>query len=126
MESNVLKACGLDVHQASVTACIIRQGLQRQVKTFGTTTIELLSLKLWLQQHEITHIAMESTGVFGSLCSMYSVRIFPLYLPMPDTSKMFREEKQMLRIVSGFVNYLEPDYYNLVLFPLSVFENYEI
>ena len=64
MENDVIKACGLDVHQASVTACIMRQGIERQIKTFGTTTIELLSLKSWLQQQEITHIAMESTGVY--------------------------------------------------------------
>jgi transposase len=64
MRNDVIKACGLDVHQASVTACIMRQGIERQIKTFGTTTSELLSLKAWLQQHEITHVAMESTGVF--------------------------------------------------------------
>ena len=64
MESTVIKACGLDVHQASVTGCVMRQGIQRQIKTFGTTTSELLSLKGWLQEHEITHVAMESTGIF--------------------------------------------------------------
>lgn len=62
MENVVLKACGLDVHQASVTGCIMGQGIERQIKTFGTTTAELLNLKSWLHSHEITHVAMESTG----------------------------------------------------------------
>jgi len=64
MRNDVVKACALEVHQASVTACIVRQGIERQIKTFGTTTVELLSLKAWMQHHEVSHIAMESTGVF--------------------------------------------------------------
>jgi transposase len=64
MRNDVIKACGLDVHQASVTACIMRQGVERQIKTFGATTVELLSLKSWLQQQDITHVALESTGVY--------------------------------------------------------------
>jgi transposase len=64
MDNIIIKGCGLDVHQASITACIMRQGMQRQVMTFGTTTTALLSLKHWLMDHQITHIAMESTGVY--------------------------------------------------------------
>lgn len=58
------KGCGLDVHQATVVACIQRQGYEKQIRTFGTTTEELESLKQWLKEEKITHIAMESTGVF--------------------------------------------------------------
>lgn len=64
MENIIMKACGIDVHQASVTACILRQGLQRQIKTFGTTTTELTSLKDWLEENDISHVAMESTGIY--------------------------------------------------------------
>jgi transposase len=64
METLVQRACGLDVHQASITACIMRQGIERQIKTFGTMTSELLELKQWLKENQITHIAMESTGVY--------------------------------------------------------------
>ena len=59
-----MKACGLDVHQASVVACIQRQGIEKQIKTFGTTTQELISLKQWLKDNDIDHIAMESTGIY--------------------------------------------------------------
>ncbi len=64
MEELIIKGCGLDVHQATVVACIQRQGYDKQIHTFGTTTEELESLKAWLKKEEITHIAMESTGVF--------------------------------------------------------------
>lgn len=42
----------------------MRQGIERQIKTFGTTTPQLLELKGWLKDNHITHIAMESTGVY--------------------------------------------------------------
>jgi transposase len=60
--------CGLDVHQATVVACARRpaaSGRRRgEVKTFGTTTDELLRLATWLTERDVTHVAMESTGVF--------------------------------------------------------------
>jgi len=64
METIVQRACGLDVHQASITACIMRQKIEKQIETFGTTTIELDRLREWLHEHKITHVAMESTGVY--------------------------------------------------------------
>ena len=55
--------CGLDVHKKSVVACVLTpQG--RQTKTFGTATKELLLLADWLREQEVTHVAMESTGVY--------------------------------------------------------------
>jgi transposase len=36
---------------------------RRFVRTFGTMTTELLALADWLNLHEVTHVAMESTGV---------------------------------------------------------------
>ena len=62
MEAIVQRCCGLDVHQRSITACIMRQGYPRQVRPFETTTRALLTLKDWLIQEHITHLAMESTG----------------------------------------------------------------
>ena len=63
-EHFIIRGCGLDIHQASITGCILRQGYPRQVKTFGTMTSELIQLKRWLQSESITHVAMESTGVY--------------------------------------------------------------
>jgi transposase len=64
METLVTKGCGLDVHQAKVVACIQRQGFEKIIRTFGTTNEELEALKNLLREQGITHIAMESTGVF--------------------------------------------------------------
>lgn len=55
---------GLDVHKKTVVACR-REGKQRQeLKSFGTTTPELLELVDWLLEWECTHVAMESTGEY--------------------------------------------------------------
>lgn len=65
----ILKSCaGLDVHQETVVACILYGPLEgkpvKEIKTFGTTTPELLSLSDWLESFECTHVAMESTSVY--------------------------------------------------------------
>ena len=64
MKDIIQKSCGLDVHQAIIVSCIQRQGYQKQIRTYGTTTQELDLLKRWLKEEDITHIAMESTGIF--------------------------------------------------------------
>src|SRR5437867_1266244 len=61
------KCAGLDVHKESVVACArIGTGpkIAREVKTFGTTTRDLLALSDWLTAQGCTHVAMESTGVY--------------------------------------------------------------
>lgn len=62
------RCAGLDVHKRTVVACrlILGPGAQtlRAVRTFGTTTRELLALADWLAEEAITHVAMESTGSF--------------------------------------------------------------
>jgi transposase len=55
------RCAGLDVHKKTVTACR-RNDKEQEVKTFGTTTPDLLELVDWLLEWECTHVAMESTG----------------------------------------------------------------
>ena len=61
------RCCGLDIHKKTVVACVLlskQDGTsQRFVRTFGTMTADLLTLGDWLNFHEVTHVAMESTGV---------------------------------------------------------------
>ncbi|HHW27759.1 MAG TPA: IS110 family transposase [Firmicutes bacterium] len=68
MEAIIERCAGLDVHQESVVACAICGSLDRRptitVAAYGTTTAELLALVDWLEALEITHVAMESTGVY--------------------------------------------------------------
>ena len=64
MDIIVDKGCGLDVHKGTVVACIMGTGIKKEVKTYTTMTNDLLRLKGWLQENGITHVAMESTGVY--------------------------------------------------------------
>src|SRR6267154_2662423 len=57
--------CGLDVHKKGVTACVLwASGRRRQTRAFGTFTRELLELGDWRRACGVTHVAMESTGVY--------------------------------------------------------------
>jgi transposase len=68
MERLIERCSGLDVHRDTVAACVRVPGAHGQrdqhVRTFGTTTAELLVLRDWLEAHGVTHVAMESTGVY--------------------------------------------------------------
>ena len=68
MQRVVEQCCGLDVHKRSVAACVRITSADGQreehVQTFGTTTKEVLALRDWLEAYGVTHVAMESTGVF--------------------------------------------------------------
>jgi transposase len=66
---DMLYACcaGLDVHRDTVVACVRRQTDGRasaEVRTFGTKTGELLDLSEWLTELQVTHVAMEATGIY--------------------------------------------------------------
>jgi len=62
------RVCGLDVHKSVVVAClrILSAGgrVRTETRRFGTMTKDLLALLDWLKQAQVTHVAMESTGVF--------------------------------------------------------------
>jgi transposase len=61
------RCCGLDVHKQTIVACIITPGGRlphKDVRTFGTMTADLLELADWLTDCQVTHVAMESTGVY--------------------------------------------------------------
>jgi len=68
MDRWIERCCGLDVHKETVAACVRVPGAKgrrtQEVRTFGTTTPDLLALQDWLAAHQVTHVAMESTGVF--------------------------------------------------------------
>jgi transposase len=67
MEVLYPRCAGLDVHEEFVVACArIAEGrtVQRELAEFGTSTRELLRLQEWLLERQVTHVAMESTGVY--------------------------------------------------------------
>jgi transposase len=69
MEVIVERPAALDVHNASVTACVRAPGDGRRrrvehVAEFQTTVQGLLALRDWLEAHEVEQVAMEATGVY--------------------------------------------------------------
>jgi len=60
--------CGLDVHKKGITACVLWAGAKgksrKEKRSFGTFTHDLLRLADWLAECGVTHVAMESTGVY--------------------------------------------------------------
>lgn len=75
MESIIPRCCGIDVHKAQLTACV-RLTAEGQVvelvESFGTTTPDLLALRDYLAAQGVTHVAMESTGVYWK-CLYYAL-----------------------------------------------------
>jgi transposase len=68
MEVILKRCCGLDVHKKTIAACRRILGpngkLEQEIRTFGTMTADILALADWLREGQVTHVAMESTGVF--------------------------------------------------------------
>jgi len=62
------RCCGLDIHKKLVVACLITPGPKgapcKAVRTFGTMTSDLVALSDWLEEQGVSHVAMESTGVY--------------------------------------------------------------
>jgi transposase len=67
MQTLFQRVAGLDIHKKTVVACVwitdSRGQATNVVRTFGTMTDDLLALFDWLKENEVTHVAMESTGV---------------------------------------------------------------
>ncbi|HEV8180393.1 MAG TPA: IS110 family transposase [Gaiellaceae bacterium] len=68
MEQLYERCCALDVHKATVSACVRvpdRSGARRELKArFSTMTSDLLALRDWLVGLGVTRVAMEATGVY--------------------------------------------------------------
>jgi transposase len=65
MKVEYICCAGLDVHKRIVVACVLKGALGEEVsevKSFGTTTPELMEMIEWLKSRGATHLAMEATG----------------------------------------------------------------
>ncbi len=62
------RCAGLDVHKKTVVACLMLTAASgkviREVRTFASTTAGLLALAAWLTSQQVSHVAMESTGIY--------------------------------------------------------------
>ncbi len=89
------RCAGLDVHQATVVATVRvsaeRGGRRVVTQTFGTMTADLLTLRDWLQAFGVTHVALESTGVYWK----------PVYYVLEDAFVLLLINMQELKHVPG-------------------------
>jgi len=86
---------GVDVHKKSVTVCVLIPGkkgrVRRIVRSFGTTTKALLEMRAWLLSLGVTHVAMESTGVYWK----------PVYNILSDELEAWVVNAQHIKQVPG-------------------------
>lgn len=68
MEVLLTNVAGMDVHQKEIVVCVLSGtedgSLQKEINTFSTLTKSLYELLEWLEERQVTHIAMESTGIY--------------------------------------------------------------
>jgi transposase len=68
VETLYKRCAGLDVHSETIVACVLfgesDTDMEKEIETFPTLTKDLFRLLKWLEDKEVTHIAMESTGVY--------------------------------------------------------------
>src|SRR3954468_6758316 len=66
MDAIIERCAGLDVHQA--TACVLIGEADRkprkEIRTFSTLTRDLEAMRDWLKELGVTHVGMESTGIY--------------------------------------------------------------
>lgn len=63
-EQIVERGCGIDIHKKIIVCTIKGTGIKEATRTFDTFTESIESLRGWLLENKITHVAMESTGVY--------------------------------------------------------------
>jgi len=95
MDGLIERCAGLDIHQAMIVATVRvpddAGGRRVVTHTFETMTVELLALREWLQAFGVTHVAMESTGVYWK----------PIYYLLEDGFTLLLVNMQHLKQVPG-------------------------
>ena len=86
---------GLDVHQKTVVAGVMltqpNGKVDKSIRTFATTTEALLALADWLASLQVSHVAMESTGVFWQ----------PIYTVLEDQFEVLLANAQEIKALPG-------------------------
>jgi transposase len=89
------RGSGLDVHMKTVVACVmITQAngrVDKSIRTFATTTAALLALAEWREGLQVTHVAMESTGVFWR----------PIYTVLEDQFELLLANAHKIKALPG-------------------------
>jgi transposase len=110
MEVVHARCCGLDVHKKSISACVMireKGKVEKLERRFGTFTSELEDLAEWLEQHAVTHVVMESTGVYWKPVWNVMEGRFELMLVNPQLVKSLRGQKYDRRDASHLADLLQ-------------------
>jgi transposase len=110
MEVIHARCCGIDVHQASLAVCVsIKEEVQGKKYKLrcGTSTAELLRLTDWLREHQVTHVAMEATGVYWKPVWHVLEGQFELLLANPTQVKALRGRKTDLKDGERIADFLQ-------------------
>ena len=95
MDTLIERCAGIDVHQRTMVVTVrlpaADGGRAVITQTFATMTADLLGLREWLAAHRVTHVAMESTGVYWR----------PLYYLLEDGFTVLLINMQHLTHVPG-------------------------
>jgi transposase len=95
MEAIVERCAGIDIGQATVAVTVLvgsaNQHTQKITRTFRTVTRELLELREWLRSEQVTHIGMESTGIYWK----------PVYALLEDAFEMIVANATRIKNVPG-------------------------
>lgn len=90
------RCCGLDVHKATISACVLvfKNGESEvRHRQFATHVADLIRLRVWLKSQKVTHVAMESTGVYWKPVWNELHKHFPLMVVNPLWVKQRRGHK---------------------------------
>lgn len=104
------RCCGLDIAKKSLTACLIAPGAdglpQKEIRSFGTMTDDLVSLADWLARAEVSHVAMESTGVYWKPVWNILEEGFELILANPQHIKPLKGKKTDIKDCEWVADFL--------------------
>jgi transposase len=95
MEAIVERCAGIDIGQATVVVTVLvgaaHQRPRKTTRTFRTITRELLELREWLRAEQVTHVGMESTGIYWK----------PVYALLEDAFEMIVGNATRIKNVPG-------------------------
>jgi len=129
MEVLYPRCCGLDVHKSSIAACALlrEQGrIRTERRRFTKMTQDLESLAAWLQQLQVTHVAIESTGVYWKPIWNVLEGHFSMVLANAQHVRTCMDERPMRRTVSGLRSCCSMGFYEAATFRRRSFETCEI
>lgn len=91
------RCCGIDVHKATVVACVIvtneEGAVKKETRTYGTMTGDLQALGAWLSEANVKQLAIESTGVYWKPVYNLLAEQFEIMVVNPERIKALKGKK---------------------------------